>query len=155
MEKKDIKNNYEQLRKKYPLPDFESINNEFEISSIENKEFLLSEIRRKITERLEVYAKILESLLQPDTASLSAMHECKFIEDKEKEDIYNIYKKLMIIDRDSVIASLGGEKENADFIKELLEDWLKLKEDIKPIIEKIRSTWKKETDIKEELGYLG
>lgn len=155
MEKINIKKHYEELRRKYSLPDFNLINNEFEISSIENKDFLLREIRRRIAEKLEIYAKILESLLQPDTASLSSMHECKFIEDKEKEDIHNIYKKLMIIDRNSVIVSLGGEKENADFIKKLFDEWFKLKEDIKPIIEKIKLTWKKETDIKEDLGYLG
>jgi len=155
MEKKDIKKDYEVLKAKYSLPDFESINNEFEISSIENKDFLLKEIRRKMTERLEFYIKMLESILQPDTASLSSMHECKFVEDREKEGIYNTYKKLMIIDRNSIIASFGDEKENAGFIKKTFEEWTKLKNDIKPIIEKIKSAWEKETDIKEDLGYLG
>lgn len=155
MEKKDIKKQYEILRKKYSLPDFDSINTEFEISSIENEDFLLREIRRKITEKLDFYGKILESLIQPDTASLSAMHECKFIEDDEKENIYNIYKKLMIINRNSIIASLESDKENADFIKISFEEWLKLKNDVKSLTEKIKLTWEKETDIKEELGYLG
>lgn len=155
MEKENIKKDYEILRKKYSLPDFDSLNNEFEVFSIENKQFLLKEIRRKIIEKLDAYAKILESLLQPDTASLSAMHECRFIEDKEKEDIYKNYKRLMIIDRNSIISSLGNEKEEAEFIKSSFEEWLRLKKDIGPIMKKIKSTWEKEADVKEELGYLG
>lgn len=155
MEKQNIKKDYEELRKKYSLPDFESLNNEFEVSSIENKQFLLKEIRRRITERLEAYAKLLEALLQPDTASVSAMYECRFIEDDEKEKIYSIYKKLMIIDRNSIMASIGDDKENSEFIKNSFEEWSKIKASIRPIVEKLKSTWENDKDIKEELGYFG
>ncbi len=155
MEKKDIKKQYEILRKTHSLPDFNKLNNEFEISSIENKDFLLNEIRRKITEKIGAYTKVLESLLQPDTASLSAMHECKFIEEDEKKNIYSIYKKLTVIDKNSIIASLGDEKENADFINNSFQEWLGLKDSIKHTMKLIKSTWKKETNVKEDLGYLG
>lgn len=155
MEKEDIKKDYGILRKKYSLPNFDRLNNEFEIVSIENKNFLLREIRRRITEKLDAYAKIIESVLQPDTASLSAMHECKFIEEKDKENIYTIYKKLAIIDRNSIIASLGDDSDNAEFIKTSFEEWGKIKVNIKPIAEKLKSTWENDTDVKEELGYLG
>lgn len=155
MEKESVKTVYEQLNKKYSLPAFEKLDNEFEVSSIENKQFLLKEIRRKITDKIEAYAKILEALLQPDTASVSSMRECRFIEDKEKEEIYTLYKKLMIIDRSSIIASLGDDRQAADFIKNSFEEWNKLKSDIMPIAEKLKSSWENEKDIKEELEYFG
>lgn len=151
----DIKKNYELLKKKYNLPDFDRLNNEFEISLIEHEEFLLRDIVKKITEKVEIYAKLAESWLQPDTNSIAAMHECKFIEEIEKEKIYDIFKRLMVLDRESIKASLGDEKEEAEFVKLSFEEWIKVKQDLRPIVAKIRTTWDKDSDVREDLGYLG
>ena len=53
----EIKKRYEELVKKYKLPSFTSLNNEFEISTIEHEEFLLREIRRKIDENPNEFAR--------------------------------------------------------------------------------------------------
>jgi len=155
MEKEDIKEKYSELKKKYSLPDYDKINDEFEINSIESSEFLLRSVRRKIMEKFEIYIKILEGMLQPDPACVASMHECRFLEEHDKEDIYNIFKRLVMIDREGVGAALGDDNADAEFIKNSFEEWIKVKPSIKAIIDKIRATWDKETDVKEDFEYMG
>lgn len=150
-----IKEKYNELKKKYTLPDFNELNNEFEISAIENKEFLLREIRRKIDERAEAFLKILSTVLQPET-NIAEIHECREFSDEEKERVYKLYKKLMLMHDSSLLAGLScKDDENAKFISEALREWQPVKKQMTEIVKKMRDTWKKETDIKEELGYLG
>ena len=49
----EIKKKYEELAKKYNIPSFDEINNEFEIALIDEESIILREIRRKITEKKE------------------------------------------------------------------------------------------------------
>ena len=53
----EIKTLYQSLAKKHNLPDYDKINNEFEIATIEHTAFLLREIRKKISEKVELYKK--------------------------------------------------------------------------------------------------
>ena len=43
-----VKKEYDVLKKKYNLPDFEALDKEFEISTIEKPDFLLRNIKKKI-----------------------------------------------------------------------------------------------------------
>ena len=44
-----IKDTYEKLKKKYSLPAYDEVNNELEISTLESEDFLLRQIRKKIS----------------------------------------------------------------------------------------------------------
>ena len=153
---KNIEEQYGKLTKKYSLPNFKEINKEFEISTIENEQFLLKEIINKITDRIDFFSSLLEDLLQPDPSLLRSMYEAKIFNDEERKNIYNLYKQLMVINRQSVGVSLEKEeKEEADFIKKTFDEWKELKTSISKIIDRTKDSWKKETDSKEELGYFG
>ena len=95
----EIEQEYNNLSKKYSLPAFKEIDKEFEISSLEDTSFLLRNTLRKISEKLEFYTNMLNDLLQPDTSSLSSMHEISFFTEEEKNDIYQIFKQLMRLNR--------------------------------------------------------
>jgi hypothetical protein len=152
----NIEEQYNKLKSKYKLPKFEDLDKEFEISVIENEKFLIREIINKIIERIDFFSKILEELLQPDTSLLSSMHETRFFDEKDKENIYGLYKKLMIISRESFEVSLKrDEREEAVFVNKVFDEWKELKKDLLKFVDKMKDSWKKETDIKEELGYLG
>ena len=103
-----LKEKYQELGKKHKLPSFEEIDKEFEISTIDKDEFLLREIRRKIDEKIELYAKFLEEILQPET-TLSNMYESKEFNEHERNEVFKLYKKLMFFYRLSMETSVGED----------------------------------------------
>jgi len=151
----DIKKAYTELKKSYKLPDFAQLNNDFEISTIENEEFLLREVLKKIDDRMEAFVKILNSILEPET-NLCDLHQCKAFDDDEKGRIFELYKKLMVFHNSALIVSIeADDKAIAGLISEIYTDWGNAKKQMIDILKKTRASWKVDVDIKEELGYLG
>ncbi|MBU0472404.1 MAG: hypothetical protein KKF89_01905 [Nanoarchaeota archaeon] len=74
-----MKKEYEQLQKKHDLPTLNNMDKDFQISTIEAKKFLLKEIAKKMNEKIESYANLLEQILNPES-------------DTNKE--LNLYRKL-------------------------------------------------------------
>lgn len=156
MPNKEIEKQYNELRKKRKLPDFREIDLELEISDLEETNFLLRGIIRRIAEKLDFCATMLEEILQPDTAKLYAMHESRTFEEEDKRKMFDFYKRLMILSRRSVEVSLeSDEKEEASFINEFMNEWKKIKSELLFYARRIKDSWKAETDIKEDIGYLG
>lgn len=152
----EIEKCYNELRNKHKLPGFKEIDNEFEISDLEETNFLLRAIVRKIAEKLDFYSTMLEEILQPDTSNLYAMHETRFFDEDEKKQIYDLYSKLMNFNRQSIGVSLEhNEKQEADFINNIHNDWKYFKQELLNCVNKMKASWKIEKDIKEDLGYLG
>jgi hypothetical protein len=153
----EIEKKYNELRKKHKLPEFKEIDSEFEISDLEETNFLIMAIIRKIAEKLDFYSTMLEEVLQPDTSNLYAMHETRYLTEAEKNQMYGTYTGLMNLNRQSIEVSLEhDEKNEADFISNALEEWKNLKLDILKIVRKMRASWKaEEAGIKDDLGYLG
>ncbi len=116
---------------------------------------ILPKIRIKIHEKIEYYTKIIESILQPDS-TLSSMYEAHYINDKKKEQLYLLFKKLMNIIRKSNLASINNTDElNAVFIKNSYGKWSLLKDEVEKLIRNLSEAWKKETDIKNDSSYFG
>ena len=156
MPSKDIEKQYNELRKKFKLPEFKDLDNEFEISDLEETNFLLKAIIRRIAERFDFYTTMLEEVLQPDTSNLYAMHETRFFDENEKKQMYDLYSRLMNFNRQSIEVTLENNEKNAvDFINSIFNEWNGLKQELLGVINKMKSSWKTETYIKEDLGYLG
>ena len=153
----EVEKQYNGLRKKLKLPEFKEIDFEFELSDLEETNFLLRAITRRIAEKLDFYSTMLEELLQPDTSNLYAMHETRYFDDDEKKQMYELYTKLMNFNRLSIEVSLEhNDKEEAEFINNLFNEWKVLKQELLRFVKKIKASWKtEEADIKEDLGYLG
>lgn len=152
----EIEKQYNELRKKFKLPEFKDIDFEFELSDLEETNFLLRAIIRRIAEKLDFYTTMIEEVLQPDTSNLYAMHETRFFDQNEKNKMYDLYRKLMDFNRQSIEISLKhNEKDEADFINNFFEEWKNLKEELLKFVKKMRDSWKTEADIKEDVGYLG
>jgi len=150
-----IKTKYQELSKKHKLPPFDKLNNEFEISSIEETEFLLREIRRKITEKIENYKKVLDGVLQPDT-SYTDMYEASALTSEEIDNAFKLLKKLMNLDRYSIETSIGEtDEKTARFLKLIYEDWPEINKSFLIIINKLKLSWLKEIKVKKDTGYLG
>jgi len=156
MPNKEIENQYNELRKKYKLPEFRDINPEFEISDLEETSFLLRAIIRRIAEKLDFHTTMVEEILQPDTSKPYSMHESRFFDEQEKKKMNETYKQLMILSRHSIEALLAGnEKEEASFINNFISEWKKIKIELLSYIQRMKDAWKTEAETKEDLGYLG
>jgi hypothetical protein len=155
MENQNIKEMYNKIGQKHKeLPDFDKLDNEFEISALEEP-FILRAIRRKITEKVDFYANLIKDLLQPES-DMRNMYECRAFGDNEKEEVYNILKKLMFFSRLSAEAAIkSDEKEDIKFLNNFFDEWLKMKPNLLKIVSKMKDSWEKETELKEDLGYFG
>ena len=151
----EIEKKYSELGKKHRLPDFKELDDELEMSDCEKTNFLLRDIIRRIAERLDFYTTMLEEVMQPDT-KLYAMHEARFFDDTEKKEMYSIYTNLMKLNRKIIELSLKkNEKEDAEFISSFFSEWKGLKLQLLNIAVKMKECWKEESEMKEDVGYLG
>lgn len=152
----EIETEYNKLSKKYKLPKFKEIDEEFEISSLETPNFLVRNALRKTAEKLEFYIDVIGNLVHPDASSLSSMYEIRFFSDDEKDNMYNLFKKLMEANRNILELVLeNNEKKQADFLKKFSIEWLDMKKELVFYIAKMKESWKKQSTIEEDVAYFG
>ncbi len=151
----DIKKEYEGLKKKHKLPDFAELDKYFEISTVENAKLSHVSIRKKIAEKIQFFCEVLEGLLHPNS-DLTSMYEDRFFSEKEKEGMFDLYKKLMSISRRALELSIeADEKEDAEFIKSISREWKEIKVEFYRIANKLKESWEKEAESESKLEYLG
>tara|TARA_Y100000294_G_scaffold50450_1_gene47513 strand:+ start:1229 stop:1696 length:468 start_codon:yes stop_codon:yes gene_type:complete len=152
----EIEQEYNKLSKKYKLPKFQEIDSEFEISSLESPRFLIKNILRRIVEKLEFYIEVIGNLVHPDASSLTTMYEVRFFSEDEKNNMYGLFKKMMIFDRSIVgIVLSNDDKKQAEFLNKFFQKWLEMKKELASYIGKMKESWEKESTIEEDLGYFG
>lgn len=150
-----VKKKYEALRKRHGLPPFGELDTEFEISTIESQSFLLREIRRRMVDKLRDISSMAGQALQPDT-NLADLYESRVLDEEEKKELFEIYKKLMAADRLSAEAAIAAdEKADAEYIKSTAEEWKGLKPRLARLVKKLREAWGKDTEQGEAAGYMG
>lgn len=150
-----MKSKYEALQQKYGLPGLGELEPDFELYTIENLDFLLKEIAKKIGEKLEFFAKLVEEQIQPES-SLSAMHECDNYSESEKKMLFEVYKRLLYWHRTYVFVELRyEEKECAEFVRGFLNEWPKLREQVRKIINRMQDTWVNHRKGDSDLEYFG
>jgi len=154
MEEK-IRKKYDKLKEKYALPDFDELNNEFELSTIECEEFLLRKIRKKIADKINAMCEFLEGLLSPDN-TIANIYEYKAFDDDERKKIFELYKRLKILEKLALELSLNHDNEkDAKFIKNVFSLWNKIKTEMTTFIKKIKDFWEKESTTEYKAGYFG
>ena len=155
----NLKQDYEKLKKKYNLPDYDKLDFEFEllyITGIQEINFPLRYIRRRMCDKISWYIGHMQSILQPNPSSIINMQESSFLaEDKDK--ITELIKELIRITSVSILRELEyDEKEDAEFIKNNFKRWIDLKKELIILNKKIINKWKEK--IKEEKSkekYIG
>ncbi len=153
-EKINVKEEYQKYGK-HNLPDYDKINDAFEIYAIEKPDFFLHNIRRRMHERLAFFARILEGVIYPNPSSLVNMQEAKFFNEEEMKKLTALYKKIVIWERKSHGLDVrSDEKENANFINLLFQEWPSIQDSMLHVLQKIETSWKKEEKSSEE-SYFG
>ena len=141
-DKKTFKEEYEKLKVKYALPEYELIDKDFEIGTIDAEDNILREILKSIHDQIDAYNRILENLIQPDS-KLCDMKEAGELSKEDQALIVEMYRKGMLLSRNILLLDLDyEEKETAKAITQLFSEWEEMKKDIRKILEKMRDTWK-------------
>jgi len=148
---------YEELRKKYELPDFQKIAEDFDIEKISEREplFLAREIRRAISEKLSAYMHLFETLINPSATPMFIFSVLRGIKEEDKELIREIYKKFTKLQIKVLkLDTIYSEKNEAEFIKTSFDEWQDLKKIIYNLMEKFDENVEK-GDSSEKKGYFG
>lgn len=146
---------YKELKEKHSLPDYNSLNQEFEISSIEEEDFLLRNIRKKILEKIDFTLSIMDDILHPESG-FSSYKESGAFSESDRNKIIEMYKRLMFFKRSSTELSFDDSDElNAKFINDFMGEWPKMKETSLVFVRKLKESWQKDILKKEIVGYLG
>jgi hypothetical protein len=153
---KEIKAKYEKARKKYSLPKFEDIDREFEIRLIDDQGFIIKEIRRAMLTSIQNLGTFFLPVLDPHPHELHSLIEMPAFNKKEREKLFNFYRKLSHLVHKGVSTSIVSEESEADFIKDIWKQWPSIKKEAKGYMDKIIAEWANHRKApKEDVHYLG
>jgi hypothetical protein len=151
----DMKELYKPFKQKYSLPDFDLLDEAFELSDIEEKNFVLRKIRGKMIEKAEVVLDMFNEIIHPDSG-FSGYMESNLFEDSDRDEILKIYKRLMYFKRLSTeLCFDDSDEKNAKFISQFMKEWSELKKKILPFVVRLKESWQNELSKKQVVGYLG
>ncbi len=139
----DLKKEYLKLQKKYSLPGFKEMNEDFGIEKVVDfqGELLIREIRRFIGDKIANYMRLVENLINPVNVPIFVFSMVKSIDENDKNALSEIYKKFGEIEIDLISIDLDySEKKEADFIENSFEIWQIIKKDLMKILDKIKSS---------------
>lgn len=154
-DKNDIYDKYMKLQEKYSLPEYHLVNKELEVSGLDSNKFILRQMRKKIHNRLDDFAEIIEDLLQPN-ATISQMHEYRFFSENAKNKIYNLYRKIMNMSRHATeLGILNNLEKDVEFIAYYFDEIEDIKKEMLYITNTMKNSWKKELDKDIKQEYFG
>jgi hypothetical protein len=155
MELVDLKKNYEIVAKQYGLPDFKTMNEEFEIEKITHEsETLLRAVRKVILEKILNSMSFLEILLNPVNVPRMYVSFVRGLSADDKKEIDKIYDSFAALGLEGLDNEIDySEKAEAELIKKCISTW----NSIKPEFRKIITNMKKPVveDVKKERSYYG
>jgi len=156
-EKYDFDEEYNKLKEKYRLPDFEKLAEDFDIEKASEKEtiFILREVRRAIVEKFSAYMHLLENLINPNAPPMFVYAILKNLKEEDKEQMREIYKKLSKMQVGVMkLDAVYEEKSEADFIHLAYREWQGLKMKIYTLVKGFEENWEKGTESRSR-NYLG
>ena len=153
----ELKKEYAKLQKKYSLPSFEKLNEEFDIEKIAENEtdFLLREVRKAIMDKVINYLRFIEMLLNPSNAPMFFLSLIKGLNSQDKRILERMYEKLGTLEIDVICLDCKyNEKDEADFIKKLTKEWKDISDEMIKLTEILKRNWSQKSG-KGERDYLG
>lgn len=152
-----LKKEYEKLRKKYSLPSFEDLNEDFEIEKLQERETetLSREIRRAMAEKNVAYLKFAEMFMNPSNAPMFFLALVKSLDTEEKKLLEELYLELGKYEIKNIsLDNEYDEKRDIAFIKKFYKDWQAIKKKLDRILNSIEKAWERKVERKDK-GYLG
>mgnify|MGYP001601359019 CR=1 FL=1 len=151
-----IKEKYLELQKKYQLPVFEQLNEEFDTGKTEfNQDTILRDVRKSMVNKFFAILSFTELLLNPSNGSMFYMFLVKGVNSKEKEILNGLFDKLGDIEIDSFGLDINySEKAEAKFISEKYKAWQEIKKELVQVLDSLKKNWGSRAT-KKEKTYFG
>lgn len=152
-----LKKEYSALAKKYNLPAYSAINEEFDIEKAAGQETdtLLREIRKVIMDKVLAYLRFTELLLNPTNAPMFFFAILKGLSNDDKKILEGLYVQLGRLEIEVIeIDNDYSEKGEAEFINRVYCVWKGIKSDMKGISKALQRGWDKKCETREK-SYLG
>lgn len=144
---KKLKEAYDGFLKKYKLPEFKFINENFEVESIDVHEtdLLLKAIRKHITEKIFFTLRTLEMFMNAQNAPVFILKIMKHFSESEKDLIKALYKRIAQYEIEAFgLEAIYDEKKEADFIRGACEDWKEVAVDLNKIYLAMKASYNRE-----------
>jgi len=154
MKLEELKKNYSILEKKYKLPRFSELNEDFGVEGLrKGEELLLRNVRKTMLEKIANSIGFVEMLLNPINAPRMYLVYIKSMTVEDKKEIEKIYSVLA----DILTASLRleieySEKGEAEMIIRVFNDWNSIKKLFMKIAEHMQNPVSSPT---KERSYFG
>jgi hypothetical protein len=136
MKFEEFKQKYALLNKTHNLPDFDEMNNSFDIGKIRRDSGnLIRDIRRVMIEKISYYNKLLEMMINPSNASpifLMLLNEITMEDKKVIESVMNKFVEIEINAHKLDVSST--ETEEIKLIKKVFEIWNTEKSEVSYLI---------------------
>ena len=152
-----LKKEYEILRKKFDLPTFKEMNEDFEIEKLQERETetLSREIRRLMTEKNSAYLKFIEMFMNPSASPMFVMALVKGIDSEGKKLLEELYSQIGRFEISSInLDNIYDEKKEIAFIKKFFIEWQQIKPKFERITQSVENSLDKKYE-KSSKGYLG
>ncbi len=152
-----LKKEYEKYKIKYNLPNFEKINEDFEIEKLQGKEtdLFLREVRRSIIDKIVAYLRFIETFINPVNAPLLFLTLIKSLEASERKSLHELYLRLGKFEIESVVLdNVYDEKKESEFIKKIFKEWQETKKEFDKVVQSMMKNMEAKGEMREK-GYLG
>ena len=122
---KEFEKEYTKLAKKYSLPSFKALNEDFEIDKIERETFCILRLVRKVMmEKIVNSLNFLEMLINPINVPRIYMAYVRSMTPEDRRAIEKIYGTLGALSVASLELEVDyTEKREAEMIKQIYKSW--------------------------------
>lgn len=136
MDLKQLKERYQILEKKYFLPSFQKLNEDFEIDKIEREsDTFLRVVRKTMMEKIVNSLGFLEMLVNPVNAPRIYLSYVKSMTQKDKDLLNILYSNLGELSLEFLRLEIDySEKGEADAINKISSVWNKSKDGFRVIM---------------------
>ena len=154
MKLNELKAKYAELAKKYKLPAFQELNEEFEIEVIRKEtDMLLKAVRKVMMNKTANALNFMELLLNPANAPRFYMGFIKAMGTEGQKYAEKVYSELGDAVADALPLEIDySEKSEAEMIIKVNDKWTKIKPDFRKVIEHMTS---KKVQNSRERSYYG
>ncbi|MEK6889770.1 MAG: hypothetical protein AABW82_03065 [Nanoarchaeota archaeon] len=155
MELKELKNLYSGYEKKYKLPGFDKLNEQFEIEKIDRESGILMRVIRKIMmDKVVNSLAFLDMIANPMNAPRIYLSFIKSISEKDKEVMEKLYDTFGNLSLSCLALELDySEKKEAEMVKSIYEQWEKARPEFSDLLKRVHKPLK--NDVKKEKSYFG
>jgi hypothetical protein len=154
MDVNELEKHYDAFSKKYKLPEFKGLNEDFEIEKIKRRSgILIKTIRKVMMEKIINSMSFLEMLLNPVSAPRVYLIYIKSMTSEDKTEIDRIYGVLSEVVLNSLELEIEySEKREAEMINEICKKWNSVKHGFIKIIKDLK---KPASSVVKEKSYFG